>query len=223
MIKKESNYFTFNLLSFFILTSILYLSKTLLYQTGRCWLVSFHKVIEISSGLFKIWFSGIVYVFLLENFKDFKPGNHFNKCHHFFPDSSTFTVVYFLEFFKHTSFFCLTSFESMSNLPMSSFFLLILFWIVSIFNWLTSDVNCFELSSWPEFPEQSVLSWTIPVPAVPTFLDPPITLCCDRDKLEYERCSCRIGSPGILQLLDSVSCKNKIMSRDWSYFRLSGE
>lgn len=203
--------------------------KTLLHQTGRCSLVSFHKVIEISSGLFKIWFSGIVYVFLLDNFKDFKPGNHFSKRHHFFPDSSTFTVVYLLglEFFKHTSFLCLISFESMSNLPMSSSLLLILFRIVSIFNWSTSDVNCFGLSSWPKFPEQSVLSWTIPVPAVPMFLDPPIALCCDRDRLEYERCSCRIGNPGILQLLDSVSCNNKIISHDWeaifNWYNNSGE
>lgn len=185
-----------------------------------CSLVSFHKVIEISSrlsfDLLRGLFSGTVYVLLPASFKDSKPGNHFNKRHHFFSDWFTFesfTVAYlagldFLELLQQSMSLFLISFES-SSLPMSS--LSFLSTLIRVNSTLRCSANgwpfCFRLW-WPEFPEQSVLSWTIPVPPVPMFLE-PIARCCDRGRLEYDRCSVRIARPGILQLLDNVSCENK--------------
>ena len=153
-------------------------------------------------------------MFLPASFKDFKPGNHFNNRHHFFSDWFTFesfTVAYltgldFLELLQQSMSLSLTSFES-SSLPMSSLpFLSTLDRVEPALTCSVNGVFCFRLPWWPEFPEQSVLSWMIPVPPVPTFLE-PIARCCDRGRLEYDRCSVRIARPGILQLLDNVSMK----------------
>ena len=182
-------------------------------------------VIEISSRL-TCALSGTVYVPLPASFNDLKPGNHFSKRHHFLPGCSPplleIVTAYFLgcllgflEPFERASSFGTTSASLLFwpvmmsfSFPLASFSSLPR--VESMFGRSISEVLCFGVLSCAEFPEQSLLSWIIPVPAVAATREPvAIGRCCDRDRLEYDRGSLKIVRPAIRQLLDNVSCERE--------------